>query len=182
MDELKKQKLAAGIVIGVAIMAGIFLLVILAGSYVYLGASPQAPGFPTLTPTPVSIVTPIDSPTSAPIQSYNPFHIESMKNDKASRTYTFSLSLEPGAHPAEISKIIVNATHAGKDYGTVWSAGSGQMAWTTQTYDNGALKYGDVLTITLDMAAHGIPRDDKRTQLTFMYDGQAAFTQDMDPV
>ena len=182
MDDVKKQKLAAGIVIGVAAIACICILVILAGSYVYLGARPQAPVLPPVTTTPVTLVTPIDSPTSAPIQSYNPFHIESMKNDKASRTYTFSLSLEPGAHPAEMSKIIVNATHAGKDYGTVWSAGSGQMSWTKQTYDNGALKYGDVLTITLDMAAHGIPGDDKRTQLTFMYDGQAAFTQDMDPV
>lgn len=182
MDESKRQKLAAGIVIGVAVMACIFVLAILAGSFVYLKAKPQAPIITPVTVTPVAIVTPIDSPTSAPIQSYNPFRIESMKNDKAGRTYTFSLSLEPGAHPAEMSKILVNATHAGKDYGTVWGAGSGQMAWTKQTYDNGALKYGDVLTITIDMAAHGIPNDNKRTQLTFLYDGQAAFTQDMDPV
>lgn len=182
MVDTKRQKLAAGIVIGVAITACICILAVLAGSYVYLKAAPKAPVNLPVNIGPGATVTPVSAPAAVPIQSSNPFHIESMKCDGARRTYTFSLSLEPGAHPAELSKIRVNATHAGKDYGTVWSPGSDQLTWTRQAYDDGALHYGDVLTITIDAAAHDIPMDNKHTQLTFMYDGLAAFTQDMGPV
>lgn len=179
MDDIKRRREAACIVIGIAVTAGICILAILAGSYIYLGSVPETPA---ATPTPTPEPTQIAAPTSAPIQASNPFHIETMKCDGARRTYTFTLTLEPGAHPAEISKIMVNATHAGKDYGTVWAPGSGMMAWNKKTYDDGALHYGDELTIIIDVAAHDIPMDEKRTQITFFYDGRAAFTQDMEPV
>ena len=203
MDDIKKrQRLGAGIVIGVAALACVCIMAILAGSYIYLGLMPgekQPTPVPqtTVTPAPQTTVTPVPAveptpaattpagiatPTSAPIQSTNPFKVESMKCDSASRTYTFTLSLAPGAHPAELSKIVVNATHAGKDYGTVWTPFSGQLAWPKKAYDNGALHYGDVLEITIDVAAGGIPMDGKNTQITFLYDGRAAFTQNMEPV
>ncbi|WP_424358541.1 hypothetical protein [Methanocella sp. MCL-LM] len=186
MDDIKRQKLAAGIVIGVAAMACVCITAILAGSYIYLGLAPAQNQTPAVvsqvTPTPWVMPTYIVTPSSAPIQSSNPFHIESMKCDGAKRTYTFTLSLAPGAHPAEISKIVVNATHAGKDYGTVWTPFTGQIAWDKKSYDNGALHYGDLLVITIDVAAKGIPMDGKSTQITFLYDGRAAFTQNMEPV
>lgn len=188
-NDKNRQKFAAGIVIGVAVTACVCIMAILAGSYVYLGFFPEQKQSPptslaTITPLPTQVTTPtgIVTPTSAPIQSSNPFYIESMKCDGARRTYTFTLSLAPGAHPAELSKIVANATHAGKDYGTVWSPFSGQLSWEKKAYDDGALHYGDVLIITIDIAAYDIPMDGKSTQITFIYDGRAAFTQDMEPV
>lgn len=183
MVDGKKQKIAALIVICVAATAFISVLVVLAGSYVYMNyKSSGTTPLPSIVATPGAEATQAPTVVSNPIQISNPFHIESMKVDKALRTYTFSLSLEPGAHPAEVGKISVNATHAGKDYGTVWNPGSGDLTWTRQSYDDGALHYGDVLTLKVDISRTGIPMDDKHTQLTFMYDGRAAFTEDMNAV
>ena len=207
MDRFVKQKVAAVVVVGIAVIAVICIMATLTGSIIYLGGNannstttatatiqPGASATPTTTTTeptsqaaasaaPTIVVTPSTTISTSPLQSKNPFSIiDPIKADRGSRTYTITLSLTPGSRPAQFTDFYVNLTHAGKDYGTVW-APDYSFNWVTHNYiDDGALHGGDALSFQVNVGALGIPLDNERSQLTIMYEGQAATTLDLDPV
>jgi len=189
VDKHMEKMVAAGVVICIGVLAVICITVILVGSFVYLGGKPapemsvpvpaQAPEVTeAAAPSPTPLVSTVS--TAIPIQVLNPFIISDVTTNNATGTCAFSLSLDPGAHPAELMKISVNATHADKDYGTVWRPSTGPVVWTNKaTPDNGALNYGDILTITINLNNYNIPIDGKHIYFTIMYDGNAAETIDI---
>jgi hypothetical protein len=123
------------------------------GAFVYMNG-------PTATPTPAPASTPAPTlaptPTAAPSGAGAPFSMDTIKSNRADRTYEVDIGLTPGAEAIDVRRITALLQSEGISY-PAWDFGHSEHRWSANADGDTLLDAGETFTLIVYAPQAGLP-------------------------
>jgi hypothetical protein len=138
-------------VVAIAVMGAAFGI----GAFVYF-SEPSVSPTPSPTPAPTSV--PTQEPTVVPVESKDPFNIDSIISNRADRTYTLKVALAPGVASVDMSKVTAEIIAGGNTY-PAWDYYHAGHSWSLGSNGDTLLDSWETFTMVIYTPQAGLPLD-----------------------